>query len=324
MTFVFARVCNSFLASEAECTADIREEAAAIIDTGWLSMVTYTYCCVTLVGVFMDLEEPECAALNAVCAFLYAGSLLALVAAGAMPRPVTAAAVAGTAAAAVALPARACGALGATGGGVGKRAWAAWNNGLALLGAGMLSQALGALAGMSAATAPATVLVGIALAAGYGGWFLPYARWQRLWRRRWARTVARALPWSDVPAWMATVLFMVQPALQLAAGSAGAGAGTAGAVTLCAAANAAVVPRALATRDHIFFTGTASCAALYCAQLATLAATGTHGAALPALCGLATLALVAWLGAAASVDARCRGFPHALDSVLHTLHLKGA
>lgn len=27
--------------------------------------------------------------------------------------------------------------------------------------------------------------------------------------------MARALPWRDVPAWMATALLMVQPALQL-------------------------------------------------------------------------------------------------------------
>jgi len=40
------------------------------------SLLTYAYCCATLTGVFLDLGEPECAALNAVCACLYAGSLL--------------------------------------------------------------------------------------------------------------------------------------------------------------------------------------------------------------------------------------------------------
>lgn len=39
------------------------------------SLVTYAYCCTTLVGVFLDLEEPECVVLNAVCACLYAASL---------------------------------------------------------------------------------------------------------------------------------------------------------------------------------------------------------------------------------------------------------
>lgn len=40
------------------------------------SLLTYSYCCVTLTGVFLDLEETECAALNTVCAVLYGASLL--------------------------------------------------------------------------------------------------------------------------------------------------------------------------------------------------------------------------------------------------------
>jgi len=55
---------------------------------------------------------------------------------------------------------------------------------------------------------------------------------------------------------------------------AGGSPGQPSAAALCAAANAALVPRALATRDHIFLTGTASCAALYWAQLAALALSG--------------------------------------------------
>ena len=47
-----------------------------------------------------------------------------------------------------------------------------------------------------------------------------------------------------------------------------------------------------------------------------------HGALLPSMCALAACALVAWMAAAAAVDARSRGFPHALDSVLYTLHIK--
>lgn len=47
-----------------------------------------------------------------------------------------------------------------------------------------------------------------------------------------------------------------------------------------------------------------------------------HSALLPSVYALATCALVAWMAAAAAVDARSRGFPHALDSVLYTLHIK--
>jgi hypothetical protein len=39
----------------------------------------------------------------------------------------------------------------------------------------------------------------------------------------------------------------------------------------CLLGNALLVPRALATRDHIFFTGTASCSLLYWGQLARFA-----------------------------------------------------
>ena len=79
----------------------------------------------------------------------------------------------------------------------------------------MHAQALCALAGIGPATAAAPALAGAACVAGYGSLFLPYAARQRRGRRRWARALARALPWSDVPAWMATALLMVQPALQL-------------------------------------------------------------------------------------------------------------
>ena len=47
---------------------------------GVQSLVTYTLCCATLVGVFLDLDEPECAALNAVCVCLYAASLFTVIA----------------------------------------------------------------------------------------------------------------------------------------------------------------------------------------------------------------------------------------------------
>jgi hypothetical protein len=168
------------------------------------SLLTYAYCCATLTGVFLDLGEPECATLNAVCACLYAGSLLTarptpcprttchhgpslwpalsqahteleardrqiylraqlpakgpgftrarpawshkrgaraqLVLAGVVPRPAAAAAAVGVAAAAAVVPARACSALAAAGG-AGRRAWAAWNSALALVGAGLLGQA---------------------------------------------------------------------------------------------------------------------------------------------------------------------------------------
>jgi len=50
-------------------------------------------------------------------------------------------------------------------------------------------------------------------------------------------------------------------------------------------------------------------------------ARSAHGGQLPALCVVAALALGAWAAAAASVDARSRGLPRALDSVLHTLHV---
>jgi len=60
-------------------------------------------------------------------------------------------------------------------------------------------------------------LVGAALAAGYGGAFLPRtaAARQARGRRRWAAALARALPWTDVPAWAATALLVAQPLLQL-------------------------------------------------------------------------------------------------------------
>jgi len=52
-------------------------------------------------------------------------------------------------------------------------------------------------------------------------------------------------------------------------------------------------------------------------------ARSTHGGQLAALCVVTALALGAWAAAAASVDARSRGLPRALDSVLHTLHVAG-
>lgn len=76
-------------------------------------------------------------------------------------------------------------------------------------------QALATLAGAPPASSPAAGLAGAGLAAGYGRIFLPFARRRRRGRRRWAGALARALPWGDVPAWMATALFMVQPVLQL-------------------------------------------------------------------------------------------------------------
>jgi len=60
-------------------------------------------------------------------------------------------------------------------------------------------------------------LVGAALAAGYGGAFLPRTAAARRarGRRRGAAALARALPWTDVPAWAATALLVAQPLLQL-------------------------------------------------------------------------------------------------------------
>jgi len=57
-----------------------------------------------------------------------------------VPRPAAAVAALGAAAAAALVPARACGALAAAGC-AGRRAWAAWNSALALVGAGLLGQA---------------------------------------------------------------------------------------------------------------------------------------------------------------------------------------
>ena len=79
----------------------------------------------------------------------------------------------------------------------------------------MHAQALCALANIAPATAAAPAAAGAACVAAYGSLFLPYAARQRRGHRRWARTLARALPWADVPAWMATALLMVQPVLQL-------------------------------------------------------------------------------------------------------------
>ncbi len=58
-----------------QCLSKTTKQQHAIVGRPQ-SLLTYAYCCATLTGVFMDLGEPECAALNAVCACLYAGSLL--------------------------------------------------------------------------------------------------------------------------------------------------------------------------------------------------------------------------------------------------------
>eukprot|EP00884_Botryococcus_braunii_P004528 jgi/Botrbrau1/14076/Bobra.182_3s0023.1 len=211
--------------------------------------VMYAFCYTTLTGVFMDLRDQAASLLNGVGAMLSFCQLFLVCRFTGAALPV----LATWAAAAAMLLTRVR--LGNNTLPAGfRRTWEIWKCGLAVFGGGLLglgwaefvqgipAAALHFAGGMLFAT---TLLAG-KLAVQY-------------------HPAARALA-DDAPAWAATVLFMLVAAAPLRAGLVLQEEAVQPALC-CLLGNALLIPRALVTRDHIFFTGTVSCSLMYWGQL---------------------------------------------------------
>jgi hypothetical protein len=182
----------------------------------------------------------------------------------------------------------------------GQWAWAAWQKVLGLAGLAVVPQVLCATLG-HASWAPSllTLSAGGALAA--------------LEARGAAPPALRDL-WGALSAWTATLLFMLQPVAQLVANFSDPGSLeglSLATIQLAAAGNAMMVPRALWTRDAVWFTGSLWGSMVFgwgqmlSMWLGRSAATGERFVGTPLFLA-STLLLWAWFGYVLSRDLRAR------------------
>ncbi|KAK9809188.1 hypothetical protein WJX72_011049 [[Myrmecia] bisecta] len=232
--------------------------SAALEVLSWVGFVTALFGNTLLLSYFLSKGEKGASTVQAIGASSNVIMLSQIYMAGFMPTAAFGVMAVVTAAAVAVNLSKVTGLLDKAE--AGGSLWGSWQDLLGLIGVAMLPQAL-----WLTFTTSASLLPGY-LCGGLGILFLLLEKLRKL-------PPQLQGAWASVPAWTATLLFMFQPVAQLVRNFAvpsslqGLSVGT---ILLAMVGNGLMVPRALATKDAIWFTGSAWGSLMGWAQLLSM------------------------------------------------------